>query len=164
MYRKSTAFWALMAFLVIIQSDLSNCGPRINRAPRVKRAALTNCNTNPSDMDAEENVVDDGDTMSLNCDTDSKVLSCIWRHTDPITEKTQSSLADPSITCSGDKDSSGRQCQDDTRVTFRTSENTCAIDVSNTKPEDTGRWILTAVTLSNSGQVNVSKKRAEFLW
>ena len=38
-------------------------------------------------MDAEENVVDDGDTMTLSCNTDSKVLSCIWRHTDPISEK-----------------------------------------------------------------------------
>ena len=152
MNRKSTAFLAL-AFILAFQTQSAHSGKLHNR---VKRAALTNCNTNPSDMDAEENVVDDGDTMSMSCNTDSSVLTCIWRHTDPISEKTEGSLANPTVLCTGDKDSSGRQCTSDSRVTFRTSENTCAIDVSNTKPEDTGRWILTAVTLSNSNQMSVS--------
>ena len=41
-------------------------------------------------MDPDANnptVVDDGDTMSLSCTTENTVLSCIWRHTDPISEK-----------------------------------------------------------------------------
>ena len=122
----------------------------LSEAGRVKRASLNNCQTNPSDMD-EENSVDDGATFSMSCSTDTKVLTCIWRHTDPISEKNQGSSAGPTILCSGGTDSNGRQCSTDTRLTFRTSDNTCAIDISNSKPEDTGRWILTAVTLSSNG-------------
>ena len=80
------------------------------------------------------------------------MLTCIWRHTDPISEKTQGSSANPTILCSGGTDSNGRQCSTDTRITYRSSDNTCAIDVSNSKPEDTGEWYLTAVTLNKNGQ------------
>jgi len=133
----------------------------LTEAGRVKRAALNNCQTNPSDMD-EENSVDDGATFSMSCSTDTKVLTCIWRHTDPISEKNQGSSAGPTILCSGGTDSNGRQCSTDTRLTFRTSENTCAIDISNSKPEDTGRWILTAVTLNSNGlQTQEFEKRFE---
>ena len=135
---KQFAIVAFVAFLALTE------------AGRVKRAALNNCQTNPSDMD-EENSVDDGATFSMSCSTDTKVLTCIWRHTDPISEKNQGSSAGPTILCSGGTDSNGRQCSTDTRLTFRTSENTCAIDISNSKPEDTGRWILTAVTLNSNG-------------
>ena len=121
----------------------------------MKRAALNNCQTNPSDMD-EENSVDDGATFSMSCSTDTKVLTCIRRHTDPISEKNQGSSAGPTILCSGGTDSNGRQCSTDTRLTFRTSENTCAIDISNSRPEATGRGLFSAVTLySNALQPQV---------
>ena len=41
-------------------------------AGRVKRANINSCQTNPSDQD-QENVVDDGATMSMSCNLDSKV-------------------------------------------------------------------------------------------
>ena len=33
----------------------------------------------------KDNVVDDGKLLSLSCNTDPNLVSCIWRHTDPIT-------------------------------------------------------------------------------
>lgn len=119
---------------------------------RVKRASLTNCNTNPSNMDPRDNVVDDGDTMTLTCNADSKIAACIWRHTDPISEKTQGSQANPTISCTGTPETAGKQCQSDSRLTYRNSDSMCSIDVSNTKPEDTGRWYLTAVVFQANGQ------------
>jgi len=142
--------WPFLAIVLVLH--------QVVNAGRVKRAALSNCQTNPSDMDAEENVVDDGDTMTLSCNTDSKVLSCIWRHTDPISEKESGSKADPTILCAGSQDENGNQCKSESRITYRTTENQCAIDVSNTEPEDTGKWLLTAVTLSNSGQTQEQEK------
>ena len=147
---KQFAIVAFVAFLALTE------------AGRVKRAALNNCQTNPSDMD-EENSVDDGATFSMSCSTDTKVLTCIWRHTDPISEKNQGSSAGPTILCSGGTDSNGRQCSTDTRLTFRTSENTCAIDISNSKPEDTGRWILTAVTLNSNGLQTQVRTYVDFM-
>ena len=119
---------------------------------RVKRAALTNCNPSTNDKD---DVVDQGDTMTLSCNTDDTVAACIWRHIDPISEKDQGYASAEAVLCTGTSESNGKQCQDESRVTFRGSINTCAIDVTNTKPEDTGRWTLTAVTLSSTGQHNV---------
>ena len=66
-------------------------------------------------------------------------------------------MADPTILCTGGSDDSGKACQSEPRLTFRNTENSCGIDVSNTEPEDTGRWILTAVTLTSSGSTQVSK-------
>lgn len=142
-------FVAFLAFLALAQAASTH--------NRVKRASLSNCDTTPSDMD-DENVVDDSDTMSLRCNTDQKVLSCVWRHTDPISEKEQGSSSDPTILCSGGIDSNGQTCQDDTRVTFRTSETSCAIDVSNTEPKDTGKWTLSAMTMTSSGSTQNSDK------
>ena len=75
---------------------------------------LSNCNTNPSDMD-DENVVDDGDTLTISCNSDSKVLSCIWRHIDPISYKDDGPSSNNTIFCTGSIDNSGNTCQQDTR-------------------------------------------------
>lgn len=128
----------------------------LTHAGRVKRAALNNCITNPSEMDPRVEVVDDGDTMSMSCSSDGIVQACFWRHTDPVSEQSQGSMANPTIDCTGTKESSGEKCQMDTRVTFRNSQNMCGIDVSNTKPEDTGVWILTAMVSNANGQGTVS--------
>ena len=43
---------------------------------------------------------------------------------------------------------------------YSRSEYACALDVSNTNPTDTGKWFLTAVTLTSNGidiQVHVYK-------
>lgn len=121
------------------------------QAGRVKRAAIKNCQTNPSEMDSK-NVVDKDGTFTMSCTSDTQVLSCIWRHTDPITEETQGSSANPTILCASGKDDNGRQCVSETRVTYRNSQSTCALDVASSEPEDTGKWILAAVTLSSNGQ------------
>merc|ERR1719361_1540543 len=107
-----------------------------------------------AEMDGK-NVVDDNQPMSLSCNTDAKVVSCVWRHMDPITEQQQGSSAnvDLGILCSsGNSNGGSSTCADDSRITFRTGENTCAIDVTSTKPEDTGKWYLSAVTISSNGQ------------
>ena len=70
--------WPFLALVLVLQ--------QVSDAGRVKRAANTNCQTNPSEMDSEK-VVDDADTLSMSCNNDAKVVSCIWRHTDPISEK-----------------------------------------------------------------------------
>ena len=70
--------WPYLALVLVLQ--------QVSDAGRVKRAANTNCQTNPSEMNSE-NVVDDADTLSMSCNNDAKVVSCIWRHTDPISEK-----------------------------------------------------------------------------
>ena len=71
--------WPFLAFVLALQAFGG-----IVDAGRIKRAAMTNCQTSPSDMD-KDNVVDDGKLMSMSCDTDPNLVSCIWRHTDPIT-------------------------------------------------------------------------------
>ncbi len=145
-----SAFLALLLMAAAVESG--------NLLSRKKRATMNNCNTNPSNMgpDKTDDTVDDGDTMTLSCNSDQKILSCIWRHTDPITEK-EEGYNDPGLVCTGGiSDGGNGQCKDDTRVTLRTTESSCSIDVSNTEPTDTGRWVLTAVTLSNSGQTQVN--------
>ena len=72
-----------------------------------------------------------------------------------IINQEDGSRANPTIICAGSKDENGNQCKSESRITFRTTENQCAIDVSNTEPEDTGTWILTAVTMNNNGQTQV---------
>ena len=57
------------------------------------------------------------------------------------------------IICTGTNGGTGSQtCPQDSRVTFRNSDNICGIDVSNTNEKDTGVWHLTAVVLSNNGE------------
>lgn len=75
--------WPFLALVLVLQ--------QVSDAGRVKRAANTNCQTNPSEMDSEK-VVDDADTLSMSCNNDAKVVSCIWRHTDPISEKVRTIL------------------------------------------------------------------------
>lgn len=120
----------------------------------LEAATFTNCITNPTNMD-RDNVVEESGILSLSCSTDSTVASCIWRHTDPISEQNQGTSAEPTIMCSGSPETTGRQCTDDTRVTYRTSTSTCAIDVTLPKPEDTGKWYLSAVTFKGSSNQQV---------
>ena len=68
--------WPFLAFVLAFNGIVD--------AGRIKRAAMTNCQTSPSNMD-KDNVVDDGKLLSLSCNTDPNLVSCIWRHTDPIT-------------------------------------------------------------------------------
>ena len=50
------------------------------------------------------------------------------------------------IRCTGSAlEDFGRPCQQDQRVTFKSTESTCAIEVANTNPNDTGEWQLRAV-------------------
>ena len=69
--------WPFLAFVLAFNGIMVDAG-------RIKRAAMTNCQTSPSNMD-KDNVVDDGKLLSLSCNTDPNLVSCIWRHTDPIT-------------------------------------------------------------------------------
>ena len=132
-----------LTFLTLILGAL--WGPQ-----SVYSVQLSNCNTNPSDMD-DENVVDDGDTLTISCNSDSKVLSCIWRHIDPISYKDDGPSSNNAIFCTGSIDNSGNTCQQDTRITFRNTEQSCSVDISNTKPEDTGDWYLTVMSIQNTG-------------
>ena len=109
------------------------------------------CNTSPSNLD-NQNVVDGGDTLSISCDiSDSNygILACIWRHVDPISFEEDGMNSPNAINCIGTPGNSGSACQDDSRVIFKVNGSECAIDVLNTKPEDTGNWYMTAVYLSN---------------
>jgi hypothetical protein len=60
------------------------------------------------------------------------------------------SSKDPDILCTGSPGDSGRPCDTDSRISFQSTSTTCGITLSNTKPEDTGRWKLIAVGLTSS--------------
>ncbi len=95
----------------------------------------------------EENVIDEGESVTLECGFDAEVVSCIWTHTEPINE---GKVSDPEIVCSAGSDSSGESCQDESRVTYQVSDSKCGITISNTEPEDSGYWKLDGVGLTSS--------------
>ena len=74
--------------------------------------------------------------------------SCIWTHYEPLNDGMSSK--DPDILCTGSPGDSGRPCDTDSRISFQSTSTTCGITLSNTKPEDTGRWKLIAVGLTSS--------------
>ena len=141
-----------LTFLALILGAL--WGPQ-----SVHSVQLSSCTTNPQ-ADDDEHVVDDGDTLTISCNSDSKVLSCIWRHIDPISYEDDGPQSNNAIFCTGSIDNSGNTCQQDTRITFRNTEQSCSIDVSNTKPEDTGDWYLTVMSIQNTGS---GKPQVRFL-
>ena len=57
----------------------------------------------------------------------------------------------------------GRPCQQDQRVTFKSTDSTCAIDVENTNPNDTGQWHLRAVFIPkpNTASFDLGLSRPE---
>ena len=66
---------------------------------------------------------------------------------------------EPDILCTGYPGDFGRPCESESRITFQSTSTACAIMVSNTKPEDTGRWKLLAFGLSGiTPQVIYSKR------
>ena len=47
------------------------------------------------------NVVDDSGSLQMSCNTDQKVLTCIWRHTDPISLEEDGPNSHATILCTG---------------------------------------------------------------
>ena len=106
----------------------------------------------------EDNVVSEGDSLSLTCDLQQsgtdEVLSCIWTHSEPMNEDNPS----PDVTCTSGVETSGQVCREDTRIKYITSSTSCGIQIANTEPEDTGIWKLDIVKSVN-GQSSVSPAR-----
>ena len=124
---------------------------------REKRFSQRSCYMNPDNN--EDTVMEEGDTVRLDCNFDSNVETCIWTHNEPMNDGRGSS-SDWDIKCSGSASTDGESCDMDTRVKYSFQGTKCGIEVSNSEPEDTGKWRLNAIGLANSGsgtQVNQSE-------
>ena len=128
---------------------------------RHKRFTDQSCRMDP-DND-ESSVVEEGDSLTLECSFDDDVYTCLWTHNEPMNEERG---GDFDLTCSAGAGENGQSCESDGRVTYSFSGNKCGITISNSKPEDTGKWKLTGVGISNTqtGQVmSVNNRRSLFL-
>ena len=100
--------------------------------------------------------VDDRDDLTITCDSENEVLSCSFRHTDPISEYEDGEINSDTIKCTGSKNENGETCQDDTRIKFRITQNSCGIDITDTTALDTGKWVISALTETSNGGHSVS--------
>ena len=100
--------------------------------------------------------VDDRDDLTITCDSENEVLSCSFRHTDPISEYEDGEINSDTIKCTGSKNENGETCQDDTRIKFRITQNSCGIDITDTTALDTGKWVVSALTETSNGGHSVS--------
>ena len=142
-----------MRALVVLICLAAMChGSSFNK--RVKRFSQNSCYMNPDNN--EDTVVEERDTVRLDCNFDSDVETCIWTHNEPMNDGRGSS-SDWDIKCSGSASADGESCDMDTRVKYSFQGSKCGIEISNSEPEDTGKWRLNAIGLANSGsgtQVN----------
>ena len=100
--------------------------------------------------------MDDRDDLTITCDSENEVLSCSFRHTDPISEYEDGEINSDTIKCTGSKNENGETCQDDTRIKFRITQNSCGIDITDTTALDTGKWVISALTETSNGGHSVS--------
>jgi len=125
---------------------------------RVKRFATQSCSSSPETT--EDSVVDEGDSVTIQCNFDDRVESCTWTHNEPMNENNQADSFD--ISCTGNEQLSGQSCNDDTRVQFQQSGTMCGITIQNSEPEDTGLWNLNAIGINPaSGTIQTAKYEFE---
>ena len=108
-------------------------------------AATVTCRSDPT-TDEDQQAVDDGDTFTLTCDltntgnnNNDHVESCSWNHYEPLNEDRGNTYV-PDIECAYALSGQSSNCPSDTRITGTVNTGSCSIQVSNSKPEDTGVW------------------------
>ena len=112
------------------------------------------CRSDPS-TDEDQQTIDDGDTFTVTCDltnsgtNNDHIDSCSWSHYEPLNEDRGNNYT-PDIECAYANSGSQSNCMSDTRVSGTVSQSSCSIQVSNSKPEDTGVWEATVSTVSTS--------------
>lgn len=143
---------ALLVSLVVADFD--------EELSRSKRFAASSCQMTPSNT--ADMVVDKNQPVKLTCNFDSTVQSCIWSHYNPLNDG-MGGTAEPDIMCTGSSGDTGRPCVSDSRISFQSTTTQCGISLSNTKPEDTGRWKLVGVGLTTTGSPQTAEKNLE-LW
>ena len=117
-------------------------------------AGQINCRSDP-DTDGEQTSVDDGDRFTLTCDMTSQgnnqndhIKFCGWTHFEPLNEQQGNNYV-PDIECEYASTSQGSSnCNSDTRVSGQVNQQSCSITISNSKPEDTGTWTASVLTVS----------------
>lgn len=122
-------------------------------------ADVQDCVANPAtDMD---HVLEDGQSISLSCNypDNETVVMCVWQHKFPMNEGHHL----PDIQCWAGPELNGRQCENDTRITYNTSSNMCGIEVQNTNPEDSGKWSSHAVVQASNGELSVRQSSFEMV-
>ena len=111
------------------------------------------CRSDPS-TDDDQQVIDDGSTFQLACELHDinhrdHMQACSWQHYEPLNENRGQNYppdvecnyaSSVSTTCIGERG--------DTRITGTVNQGSCQIMVSNSKPEDTGEWMATVITVS----------------
>jgi len=124
-------------------------------------AGQITCRSDPT-TDQEDNAVDDGDRFTLSCDLQGQGNSfndhieyCGWEHFEPLNEQQgKNYVAD--IECGYAASSQGSSnCNSDSRITGQVSQTTCSIQVSNSKPEDTGTWTASVSTRSSNSKQEI---------
>lgn len=149
----------MQAYRLILQALLAGLVVADFNDPhsRAKRFSTQSCTISPDST--VDKVIDKNQAVKLSCSLDGTVQSCIWTHYKPINAKTN--YNEPDILCTSGSTDSGRPCETDTRITFQPSPTSCGITVSNTNPEDTGKWRLIAVGLTASLQPQTTQKDFE---
>jgi hypothetical protein len=135
-------------FLVGVTLQILTAAATSNRQ---KRFATQSCSMTP-DSD-ELDTIEDGKTVTLQCNFDDDVESCVWVHNEPMNENKNQDTFD--LKCTGSTDQSGQTCQMDTRIQYTFSTTSCGITISKTEPEDTGKWTLNGIGITSIGAVQV---------
>ena len=105
-----------------------------SRKPPLKKILLQSCSLPSNSPDTtEDSVVDEGDSVTIQCNFDDNVESCTWTHNEPMNENNQADSFD--ISCTGNEQLSGQSCNDDTRVQFQQSGTMCGITIQNSEVE-----------------------------
>ncbi len=121
---------------------------------RQKRFAAQSCMMTPDNT--LEDVIEDANSVTLQCTFDDEIESCTWVHNEPMNEnRNAQDMFD--LKCTGSQGQSGDSCDSDTRVQFTFSSTSCGITISNTEPEDTGKWTLNGIGITSIGGVQVTK-------
>ena len=145
-------FWA--AFLLALLPALAAAGtaPLSPENARQKRFSAGSCTQ--TDGEDKENPVEERQSVSLTCNFDNAVESCIWLHDEPLNVGSNAA-GQYDIKCSGSSSDNGQTCSADSRITYDFNGNSCGITIMTTEPEDTGKWRLNAAGLSSSGSLQV---------
>ena len=120
--------------------------------------ANIDCRSDPT-TDDDQQAVDDGQGFTLTCtlagsgnaNNQDHIQACSWEHYFPLNEQRTNNVKDVECVFSNAQSTNcvGGQFGD-SRISGMVQSGSCNIQVSNSKPDDTGEWKATVSTVRYS--------------
>lgn len=130
----------------------------VSRDKRQARVNINTCIITPSNIEQKETPAKENDLISISCPTSDDIESCIFTHTEPLNVGNTNSQQTQDIKCSASPDDSTKTCDAETRIRFDVDDRKCGITINNPKPEDTGKWNVMVVSVSNQNVLQSQTK------